>query len=223
MFCSSSVFVISILHLLVGTWDHCLEPVSHVTARPSPNDILEWYYVLEGSEGTPFAGGYYYGKINFPPEYPFKPPGIRMTTPNGRFMTQKKICLSMSDFHPESWNPMWSVSSILTGLLSFMIDNSPTTGSVKTTVAEKERLAKSSLAFNCKNPTFKKIFPEYVQKYEEQHLSNQPVPEQVSPNPRPLEKTGNSKNHVKQSFPTWVLLLLVSICGVVMALPLLQL
>ncbi|KAK0597948.1 hypothetical protein LWI29_030116 [Acer saccharum] len=26
----------------------------------------------------------------------------------------------MSDFHPESWNPMWSISSILTGLLSFM-------------------------------------------------------------------------------------------------------
>jgi len=77
--------------------------------------------VLEGSEGTPFAGGFYYGKIKFPPEYPYKPPGITMTTPNGRFVTQKKICLSMSDFHPESWNPMWSVSSILTGLLSFMV------------------------------------------------------------------------------------------------------
>ncbi|XP_047269700.1 probable ubiquitin-conjugating enzyme E2 33 [Capsicum annuum] len=124
----------------------CKEPVSHIVACPSPNDILEWHYVLEGSEGTPFAGGYYYGKIKFPPEYPFKPPGISMTTPNGRFMTQKKICLSMSDFHPESWNPMWSVSSILT----FMMDNSPTTGSASTTVAEKEKLAKASLAFNCK-------------------------------------------------------------------------
>nr|GEX68930.1 ubiquitin-conjugating enzyme E2 34-like [Tanacetum cinerariifolium] len=50
----------------------CKEPVSHVVARPSPNDILEWR-----SQGTPFAGGYYYGKIKFPPEYPFKPPGIR--------------------------------------------------------------------------------------------------------------------------------------------------
>ncbi|XP_058782489.1 ubiquitin-conjugating enzyme E2 34-like [Vicia villosa] len=68
-----------------------------------------------------FLGGFYYGKIKFPPEYPYKPPGISMTTPNGRFMTQKKICLSMSDFHPESWNPMWSASSILTGLLSFMV------------------------------------------------------------------------------------------------------
>ncbi|KAA8541571.1 hypothetical protein F0562_022723 [Nyssa sinensis] len=222
----------------------CKEPVSHVVARPSPNDILEWHYVLEGSEGTPFAGGYYYGKIKFPPEYPFKPPGISMTTPNGRFMTQKKICLSMSDFHPESWNPMWSVSSILTGLLSFMMDNSPTTGSVTTTVAEKQRLAKSSLAFNCKNATFRKMFPEYVEKYEQQQLSEQPVLEQLSPvltqkeNSKPLlEKLGNSvqedmnrvealkdnKNGKRQSFPTWMLLLLVSIFGIVMALPLLQL
>nr|XP_025670259.1 uncharacterized protein LOC112770046 [Arachis hypogaea] len=52
--------------------------------------------------------------------------------------------------HPESWNLIWSVSSILTGLLSFMMDNSPTIGSVNTTTAEKQRLAKSYLSFNCK-------------------------------------------------------------------------
>lgn len=223
----------------------CKDPVSHVVARPSPSDILEWHYVLEGSQGTPFAGGYYYGKIKFPPEYPFKPPGISMTTPNGRFMTQKKICLSMSDFHPESWNPMWSVSSILTGLLSFMMDNSPTTGSVNTTVAEKQRLAKSSLAFNCKNTTFRKMFPEYVEKYEQQQLAEQPVVEQASPAaPRQLEnsrslldKNGNTtkeevnrvevpkdeKQRRRHPFPTWMLLLIVSFVGIVMALPLLQL
>ncbi|XP_075523294.1 ubiquitin-conjugating enzyme E2 34-like isoform X1 [Primulina tabacum] len=242
----------------------CKEPVSNVVARPLPNDILEWHYLLEGSDGTPFAGGYYYGKIKFPPEYPFKPPGISMTTPNGRFMTQKKICLSMSDcklimvnhvnafyilfhlrchfpVHPESWNPMWSVSSILTGLLSFMMDTSPTTGSVTTTAEEKQRLAKSSLAFNCKNPTFRKLFPEHVEKYERQ-LAAQQSAEQSAPasiqeeNFEPsLKKRGTGEeqknievpkevNNLRQrSFPSWWLLLLVFIFGGVMALPLLQL
>ncbi|KAK4267127.1 hypothetical protein QN277_023952 [Acacia crassicarpa] len=226
----------------------CKEPVSHVVAHPSPNDILEWHFVLEGSEGTPFAGGYYYGKIKFPPEYPYKPPGISMITPNGRFMTQKKICLSMSDFHPESWNPMWSVSSILTGLLSFMMDNSPTTGSVDTTTAEKQRLAKTSLAFNCKNPTFRKMFPEYVEKYnlqqQQKQLSDKVDSEKASTGTRRdqssrplsekvLDSTGEDmkkadglkdvRRNRKQSFPTWMVLLLFSIFGVVMALPLLQL
>ncbi|KAL4585292.1 hypothetical protein LXL04_009908 [Taraxacum kok-saghyz] len=56
--------------------------------------------VSEGSQGTPFAGGYYYGKIKFPADYPFKHPEITMTTPNGRFITQKEICLSTSDCNP---------------------------------------------------------------------------------------------------------------------------
>lgn len=34
----------------------------------------------------------------------------------------------MTDFHPESWNPLWSVATILTGLLSFMSDTQHTTG-----------------------------------------------------------------------------------------------
>ncbi|XP_010537655.1 PREDICTED: ubiquitin-conjugating enzyme E2 34-like [Tarenaya hassleriana] len=218
----------------------CKEPVSHVVARPSQNDILEWHYVLEGGEGTPFAGGFYYGKIKFPPEYPYKPPGITMITPNGRFMTQKKICLSMSDFHPESWNPMWSVSSILTGLLSFMMDNSPTTGSVNTTAVEKQRLAKSSLAFNCKNPTFRKLFPEFVEKYNQQQLAEQSTSQQMPTEESPEKENAKPKSeklvepttegevnerrrNKRQSLPTWIILLLVSVFGVVMALPLLQL
>lgn len=147
------------------------EPVPQITAHPAPNNLLEWHYVLEGSAGTDFEGGCYHGKVTFPPQYPFKPPSIVMLTPNGRFATNTKLCLSMSDFHPESWNPMWSVSTILTGLLSFMVESQHTTGAISSTPEEKKRFARDSLAYNVRNPTFRKLFPEWVKKHELQQAA----------------------------------------------------
>ena len=66
-------------------------------------------------------GGFYHGKIKFPAQYPYKPPSIYMITPSGRFKPNVRLCLSMSDFHPEEWSCLWSVASILSGLLSFMV------------------------------------------------------------------------------------------------------
>jgi ubiquitin-conjugating enzyme E2 J2 len=130
-----------------------------------PSNLLEWHFVLEGAKGTDFEGGLYHGKLVFPPNYPFKPPSISMLTPNGRFAVNTKLCLSITDYHPESWNPMWSVGTILTGLLSFMYDNQPTTGSITTSKAEKQRLARESLAYNAKNATFRKLFPNWLEEH----------------------------------------------------------
>ena len=73
----------------------------------------------------------------FPPEYPFAPPAIRMHTPSGRFQPSTRLCLSISDFHPKSFNPAWEVSTILIGLMSFMTSDEMTTGSVHATDAER--------------------------------------------------------------------------------------
>ncbi|KAF8071235.1 UBC33 [Scenedesmus sp. PABB004] len=138
------------------------EPVPHIQAHPSPSNMLEWHFVLEGAPGTDFEGGYYHGRISFPPQYPFKPPSIAIMTPNGRFAVNTKLCLSITDYHPESWNPMWSVGTILTGLLSFLYDSAPTTGSITSSPAERRRLAAESLAFNARNATFRKLFPDLL-------------------------------------------------------------
>jgi len=131
-----------------------------IHAVPNESNILEWHYVIEGSSGTPYGGGYYHGKLIFPKEYPLKPPSVLMLTPSGRFKPNRRLCLSMSDFHPESWNPMWSVSTILTGLYSFMIERASTLGSIDTSDAVKRKLAAESLEFNVRDSTFCKLFPE---------------------------------------------------------------
>jgi len=143
------------------------KPVENIRAAPKESNILEWHYVIEGPKGSPYEGGHYHGIVTFPREYPYKPPSIQMNTPNGRFKPNTRLCLSMSDFHPESWNPMWSVGTILLGLYTFMLDNQPTYGSIETTESAKRLFAKDSLEFNMKNKNFCELFPELVELYEE--------------------------------------------------------
>ena len=151
-------------HLLLFSFFSLQNPLPGIQALPSPSNLLEWHYVLTGDEDSDYANGYYHGKIIFPSTYPFKPPSILMLTPSGRFDPGAKICLSMSDFHPETWNPIWSVSQILLGLQSFFYENTSTTGALRAVpAAEKRRLASISLAHNVKNPIFRKLFPELVE------------------------------------------------------------
>jgi len=142
-------------------------PVEHISTTPNENNLLEWHYVIEGPPGTVYEGGFYHGVLRFPKEYPYKPPSIMMFTRNGRFKQNVRLCLSMSDYHPESWNPMWSVSSILSGLMSFMLDNQSTLGSMEASDEQRRQYARQSLAENVKNPIFRKLFPKYVSLAEE--------------------------------------------------------
>ena len=76
-------------------------------ACPDPDNILNWYFVIFGLDGN-FEGGFYLGMIEFAEEYPFKPPKVKMLTPNGRFKEKNYICFSMTHFHPESWSSQWN-------------------------------------------------------------------------------------------------------------------
>jgi ubiquitin-conjugating enzyme E2 J2 len=68
---------------------------------------------------------------------------------------------------------MWSVSTILTGLYSFMIEASPTLGSVESTKCQKEKFARLSLDYNVRDRTFCKLFPEYHTLYKERLAARQ--------------------------------------------------
>ncbi|XP_069730813.1 ubiquitin-conjugating enzyme E2 J2 [Phaenicophaeus curvirostris] len=156
------------------------DPVPYICAEPLPSNILEWHYVVRGPEMTPYEGGYYHGKLIFPREFPFKPPSIYMITPNGRFKCNTRLCLSITDFHPDTWNPAWSVSTILTGLLSFMVEKGPTLGSIETSEFTKRQLAAQSLAFNLKDKVFCELFPEVVEEIKQkqkaqEELNNRPT------------------------------------------------
>jgi len=150
------------------------DPERYIIAEPDPSNLLNWHYVITGPPDTPYYNGIYHGMLKFPKEYPFKPPSILMFTPNGRFLTNKRLCLSMSDYHPERWNPAWGVGTILVGLLSFMNSNESekSLGVITTSNELKEKLAEESFDFNRKTERghgalFNELFTIFMWEEEE--------------------------------------------------------
>ncbi|KAJ0960774.1 hypothetical protein J5N97_001333 [Dioscorea zingiberensis] len=98
-------------------------PSDDFMSLPLEENIFEWQFAICGPRDSEFEGGIYHGRIQLPADYPFKPPAFMLLTPNGRFETQTKICLSISNHHPEHWQPSWSVRTALLALIAFMPTN----------------------------------------------------------------------------------------------------
>ncbi|XP_067002782.1 ubiquitin-conjugating enzyme E2 J1 [Anabrus simplex] len=119
-------------------------------AHPLEDNLFEWHFTVQGPPATDFEGGVYHGRILLPPEYPMKPPNIILLTPNGRFETNKKICLSISGHHPETWQPSWSIRTALLALIAFMpTPGNGTIGSLDYTPEERQTLARRSQSWEC--------------------------------------------------------------------------
>lgn len=137
-----------------------------------------------------------------------------MCTPQGRFKCDQKLCLSMSDFHPESWNPLWSVGSVLTGLLSFMLSAEETVGSISTGDSEKRALARASHAFNRRNKTFRDLFPDFIRDSPPDipRRPMSPASARSSGRRRPRQVRAEGESLV--SLLTWLVVFLAVIFGV---------
>ncbi|XP_063089287.1 ubiquitin-conjugating enzyme E2 J1 isoform X3 [Cavia porcellus] len=69
---------------------------------------------------------------------------------NGRFEVGKKICLSISGHHPETWQPSWSIRTALLAIIGFMpTKGEGAIGSLDYTPEERRALAKKSQDFCC--------------------------------------------------------------------------
>jgi len=126
------------------------EATSDYTATPLEENLFEWHFTVRGPEDSDFQGGIYHGRILVPAEYPMKPPDIILLTPNGRFEVGKKICLSISGHHPETWQPSWSIRTALLAIIAFMPSpGQGTIGSLDYTGEERRALAKKSRGWSC--------------------------------------------------------------------------
>jgi ubiquitin-conjugating enzyme E2 D/E len=100
------------------------EPLASINAGPSGDDLLNWQATLEGPPDSVYQGGKFALTIQFPTDYPFKPPKVRFATkifhPN--IATEGGICI---DILKDQWSPALTVSKVLLSVASMLTDPNP--------------------------------------------------------------------------------------------------
>ena len=188
-------------------------PVESILAKPSEGSLLKWNFVLHSLDHPDYRGGVYMGRILFPTEYPMKPPDLIFLTPNGRFETNKKICMSFTAYHPESWECSWTVENMLIGLISFMLSEENTLGAIRCSSGQRREYARESIMFNMADKEFVSLFKEDFDKIGvdldkiasgEQMDAPQPKPTPTNPtspaHPQPANPQGDLIRGINKSF-----------------------
>ena len=99
-------------------------PPSNCSAQMINDNYFNWKAQIFGPEGTPYHGGIFNLEINFPTEYPFKPPKIHFITkvyhPN--INSAGSICV---DILKDNWSPALTLSKVLLSICSLLTDPNP--------------------------------------------------------------------------------------------------
>ena len=101
------------------------DPPANCSAGPiSDTDFFNWEGVIFGPPDSPFTGGIFKVNIQFPADYPFKPPRVVFLTkiyhPN--INSNGVICL---DILKQNWSPALTISKVLLSILSLLTDPNP--------------------------------------------------------------------------------------------------
>eukprot|EP00042_Codosiga_hollandica_P036430 m.278453 g.278453 ORF g.278453 m.278453 type:complete len:148 (-) comp54888_c0_seq9:60-503(-) len=100
------------------------DPPASCSAGPAGDDLFHWQATIMGPSESPFQGGIFFLKIEFPSDYPFKPPKLQFTTkiyhPN--INVNGGICL---DILSKAWSPALTISKVLLSITSLLCDANP--------------------------------------------------------------------------------------------------
>lgn len=99
-------------------------------------DMMKGYALIVGPSETPYFGGFYFFKFEFPFDYPFSPPKVTYMTNDGhtRFNPNLykcgKVCVSiLNTWSGDKWSSCQTINSVLLTLCSLLnktpLENEP--------------------------------------------------------------------------------------------------
>ena len=99
-------------------------PPDNCSAGPIGDDLFHWRATILGPEGSPYEGGIFKLKIDFPADYPFKPPRVVFLTKiyHCNINSAGGICL---DILKDQWSPALTIGKVLLSICSLMNDPNP--------------------------------------------------------------------------------------------------
>lgn len=93
------------------------------------SDMMKGYAMIVGPSDTPYFGGFYFFKFDFPYDYPFSPPKVTYMTNDGftRFNPNLykcgKVCVSiLNTWSGDKWSSCQTLNSVLLTLCSLLND-----------------------------------------------------------------------------------------------------
>jgi len=100
------------------------DPPANCSAGPIGDDFYLWEAIIFGPDASPYTGGMFKLRIQFPMDYPFRAPVVTFQTkiyhPN--ISSAGGICL---DILKGQWSPALTVSKVLLSILSLLTDANP--------------------------------------------------------------------------------------------------
>ena len=129
------------------------EPNEFIRFAMSEENACVWYIKFRHIVGfeDEFAGGEYIIRMIAPKDFPYSPPRFYFLTENGIYTPGVKVCVAIGEYHKDEYPAALGMHGFAARLLGGMTgwrDLGAGINIVKTSVAEKKKLAAASVQAN---------------------------------------------------------------------------